>query len=492
MAIDRNSRQEEMTPSVENGAQVRLRPASLSRLWMGLLLLISDTLSLLMAVSLALFIWSFVRADLEPVRYFGLLPILLVFVLAYALVGLYPAVGISPIEELRRLTISTTAVFLLLGTLSFYMRNVEQYSRAAFGISWLILLVLAPLNRKIIRSLGVSGAIWGEPVAIIGYGDRGSQIIKFLYQNPKLGFRPVVIIDGFTSAKAPPAPVPLYQRGNLDPNQIPELSGIDTAFLLSSEVPKEFLSNIIEGRWHNFHHLIMVADEQASGSVWVYPHDIGGLLGLEVRQNLYSSFQQSIKRLVDLSLVVLFSPFLATLFGVLSIFIRLDSPGPVLYRHKRVGQGGKDLYVWKFRSMVCNADDVLEHHLEANPHLRKEWNTSQKLKNDPRITRMGKWLRRFSLDELPQLINILKGEMSLVGPRPIVEEEIKYYRNRYHLYSWVKPGLTGMWQVSGRNDTSYEMRVLLDEYYVRNWSIWMDIYILAKTIYAVLSGKGAY
>ena len=142
--------------------------------------------------------------------------------------------------------------------------------------------------------------------------------------------------------------------------------------------------------------------------------------------------------------------------------------------------------------MVVNAEQVLLKYLDEHPQFRKEWEENLKLKNDPRITRIGKWLRKFSLDELPQLWNILCGEMSLIGPRPIVEEETRHYVDIYDLYRQVPPGISGLWQVSGRNDTTYAERVALDAYYVRNWSLWLDLVILAKTVWVVLSGKGAY
>ena len=147
---------------------------------------------------------------------------------------------------------------------------------------------------------------------------------------------------------------------------------------------------------------------------------------------------------------------------------------------------------WKFRSMAADASQALEHCLTANPALREEWQRNHKLRNDPRVTRIGRFLRRTSLDELPQLWNILRGQMSFVGPRPIVREEISRYGESYALYKKVTPGLTGLWQVSGRNNTSYQQRVSLDLYYIRNWSPWLDLYILARTVTAVLFARGAY
>ena len=142
--------------------------------------------------------------------------------------------------------------------------------------------------------------------------------------------------------------------------------------------------------------------------------------------------------------------------------------------------------------MYPDADEKLKTYLESNPELQAEWDATHKLKKDPRVTRVGHFLRKSSLDELPQLINVLKGEMSLVGPRPIVDDEIKFYGKQYHIYCEVLPGMTGLWQISGRSDTSYVSRVHLDEYYVRNWSIWLDYYIIAHTGMVVLLSKGSY
>ena len=164
----------------------------------------------------------------------------------------------------------------------------------------------------------------------------------------------------------------------------------------------------------------------------------------------------------------------------------------MLYRQRRLGKDGKSFDVFKFRTMRQDADEVLARYLEENPGLREEWEKDRKLKHDPRITRVGHFLRKSSLDELPQLLNVVRGEMSLVGPRPIVEDEIVKYGEVYADYCRVRPGITGLWQVSGRNNTTYEERVSLDRYYVTNWCIWMDLWILARTFPVVLTGYGAY
>ena len=164
----------------------------------------------------------------------------------------------------------------------------------------------------------------------------------------------------------------------------------------------------------------------------------------------------------------------------------------MLYAQTRIGRDGHYFKAWKFRTMQQNAEQILAHYLQLHPELKSSWEQDHKLKDDPRITRVGRVLRRTSLDELPQLWNVLRGEMSMVGPRPIVDEEVWRYAERFKLYLKVSPGITGLWQVSGRNDTTYEERVNLDAYYVRNWSVWLDIYIMARTIWVVIVGDGAY
>lgn len=197
-------------------------------------------------------------------------------------------------------------------------------------------------------------------------------------------------------------------------------------------------------------------------------------------------------RFLDISLILLAAPYVILAFLFISILIALDSNGPVFYRHRRIGRYGRKFDLYKFRTMVQNADQVLQTYLDQSTELRAEWEATQKLQNDPRVTRVGALLRKTSLDELPQLWNILIGEMSLVGPRPIVDAEVEKYGNCFELYKQVRPGLTGLWQVSGRSNTSYEHRVELDEYYILNRSFTLDVQILLKTIAVVLKGKGAY
>lgn len=197
-------------------------------------------------------------------------------------------------------------------------------------------------------------------------------------------------------------------------------------------------------------------------------------------------------RVLDISMILLAAPYILLAFLVIMIFIKLDSNGPVFYRQARIGRKGRKFYVYKFRTMVQNADEILQTYLNNSPELRAEWLATHKLKQDPRVTRVGAVLRKLSLDELPQLWNIWIGDMSVIGPRPIVDDEVEKYGGCFQLYIQVRPGLTGLWQVSGRNDTTYERRVELDEYYILNRSLSLDLQIIWKTIFVVVGRKGAY
>lgn len=198
-----------------------------------------------------------------------------------------------------------------------------------------------------------------------------------------------------------------------------------------------------------------------------------------------------VKRVLDVSMALVALLLLSPLMLTLALLVRRDG-GAALFGHERLGRDGKPFRCLKFRSMIVNSAEVLALYLEQHPEAQAEWDADHKLKNDPRITRIGAFLRRTSLDELPQLINVLKGEMSLVGPRPIVKAEVAKYADSIAHYYHVRPGITGLWQVSGRNDISYAERVALDSRYVRHWSLAQDMAILVKTIPALLNRRGAY
>lgn len=197
------------------------------------------------------------------------------------------------------------------------------------------------------------------------------------------------------------------------------------------------------------------------------------------------------KRVFDVFAAAFMLFLLSPLFLFTAIAIRLLMPGPVLFGHERVGLGGRSFTCWKFRTMRVDGERVLRDYLDANPVAAHEWQTHRKLKSDPRVTPLGRVLREYSVDELPQLINVLRGEMSLVGPRPVVREELAYYGAEALRYASARPGITGLWQVSGRSDIDYARRVEMDTSYVEGWSFWSDAWILLQTIPAVLGARGS-
>lgn len=211
-----------------------------------------------------------------------------------------------------------------------------------------------------------------------------------------------------------------------------------------------------------------------------------------IKNNLLNPVDILVKKVFDVLFSLLFIVCFLPFFAFLYILVYVDTKGSPLFKQKRIGKEGKEFYIYKFRTMIINADEVLQKLLEIDSAAREEWEKDFKLKEDPRITRLGNILRKTSLDELPQIINVLQGEMSFVGPRPIITDEIKKYGDYFEYFKSVKPGITGLWQVSGRNDISYDERVQLDLWYVRNWSVELDVMILIKTIAVVLFRKGSY
>lgn len=473
------------------------------RFWISLMLLLADVFSFSIAAFLAIAvrvlfndIW---RLNLFP----QVVPVMLVSLVFFGLVGLYPSVGLSAVEELRKLVSTTSMIVLAFAALSFWVRNVEEYSRLTLGLTWIFSLGLLPLVRELVRSLAIRSNFWGEPVAIIGYGKQGQWALNFFRHNNKLGLRPVVILDfnGTTHADAEVQVLqPVHHKGGIIQSMdealfeagLEQITGVKTALLITSDVPASFLNIMAGNKPGGFHRLILIQNLEQITSYGVTPFDFGGILGLEIHHNLLNKSQKALKRFVDIFLVVFGGILILPFLFLVAVLLKLDSRGTIFYGHSRIGKDGRRFKAWKFRTMVMDADKKLKEYLDKNPEMREEWKVSQKLRNDPRITRLGKILRRFSIDEFPQLWNVLMGEMSLIGPRPIVTDEIHHYGDLFDPYTWVRPGITGLWQVSGRSDTTYHERVSLDEYYVRNWSIWLDIYILVRTVAIVLQRKGAY
>jgi len=455
-------------------------------------LLLSDLLALLVAGVASVYIRLLVfNGQYEPSLYAPLWPLLGLFLLAYAAAGIYPGVGISPVDELRRVCVTTTFTHLALGAGIFLFREGETYSRGVFLLAWLLSLALLMLNRQIVRQLFARRRWWGYPVLILGAGKTGELVVQTLQHRPSYGLKPVAVLDDDPQKRGEVQGVPVLGPLSMAPLLARERD-FHYAIVAMPGVPRDRLLTILEQHGHTFAHLLMIPDMFGLASLWVSTNDLGGVLGLEIRQRLLLPGPRMTKAALDMVLTLVLGVAILPLIGLIALLIYLDSPGHIFYGQQRLGQNGTLFTAWKFRSMVHNADSVLDSYLAAHPHLKEQWERDHKLRYDPRVTRIGRFLRRTSLDELPQLWNVLRGDMSLVGPRPIIHEEIPRYGDKYDLYTKVLPGMTGLWQVSGRNNVSYDERVNLDAYYVRNWSVWLDVYILMRTIWVVTVGDGAY
>ncbi|WP_088892744.1 undecaprenyl-phosphate galactose phosphotransferase WbaP [Leptolyngbya ohadii] len=455
------------------------------------LMIASDVLALCVAAALSVYLHLLMEGQLQPTLYWQLFPTLGLFVLAYATIGLYPGVAISPVDEMRWLSLSTTLIYLALAATLFMQREGEVYDRGVFVLAWVLSLVLVPVCRGLMRSVFAPQPWWGYPVVVLGAGKTGEMVIRTLKRRPGIGLKPVLVLDDDPQKHGSLHGVPVIGGVAMAP-RLARKRRIPYAIVAMPGVARNRLLEVIEQYGSSFAHLLIIPDLFEFSSLWVTAKDMGGVLGLEVRQRLLLPGPRFARFLIDLIATLLGGVVLLPMIVIIAVLIKLDSPGPIFYGQTRIGQGGEEFKAWKFRTMVQHADRALKDYLEAHPELREEWGRDQKLRYDPRVTRVGRFLRRTSLDELPQLWNILRGEMSLVGPRPIVEEEIPRYGDKFSLYTKVVPGLTGLWQVSGRNNVTYEERVSLDAYYVRNWSVWLDLYILARTVWVVVTGEGAY
>jgi Undecaprenyl-phosphate galactose phosphotransferase WbaP len=362
-----------------------------------------------------------------------------------------------------------------------------------FVTTWLFSLVFLPIMRAAAIII-FQFSLVGQPVLIFGGNHAGLANFKYLILNPRLGLRPVGIVDDTYR--------PWKNAEWLDNSTYlghPEIAStlarkhhIFWAIVAMPERSSMEVLQLIKTHASYFPHVLFVPNLDGLPSLRNRTYDYGGQLGIGLEMGLQMPLPRLLKRITDLIIVIGVGLCCLTLIAAIALLIKCSSPGPIIFRQERIGFRCRRFRAYKFRTMVADAGKVLERYLTTNSKLREEWEKDHKLKNDPRVTRVGRWLRKTSLDELPQLWNVLCGEMSLVGPRPIVREEITKYGEGFDLYAKVVLGITGLWQISGRNNTSYATRVRLDSYYVRNWSPCMDFYILARTVRVVLNGEGAY
>ena len=446
-----------------------------------------------LAISFAYWIAVLIRYVLTPGSvnfYLELFPGVSLFLIAFLAQGLYPGLLLHPAEETRRVFSCITTVFLLIACMAYLRHSAEWYSRSVFLVTWAAGAPVVLVARHLSRSLLCRSPWWGVSAVVLGSGSSAQRVIRML-EKKTLGVRVKgVLTDGPVTSWPGHFP-PILGDVSCAP-QIAAQGFAQYAIVAMPNSHHTELRHTIQDFCRGFRHVLLMPDMPGICSLGVRAREIGGEVGFELPQRLFHQSAAFSKRAIDLIISSFILTLLLPLFLLITLAIRVTSPGPIYYGHSRYGRDGGLFKALKFRTMAMNSDQILEEYLRKHPEFRAEWNRDHKLKNDPRVTSIGRWLRRYSLDELPQLWNVVKGDMSLVGPRPIVAAEIPKYGLGYDLYTRVRPGITGLWQVSGRNNTTYDERVAFDEYYVRNWSIWLDSYILARTAKVVLTADGAY
>jgi Undecaprenyl-phosphate galactose phosphotransferase WbaP len=415
---------------------------------------------------------------------------LVLLLCSLAAAGLYPGVNMNPVEELRRSLYSITLGFFALWSATFLLHDLSQ-SRLIYVLAYLLTIGLVPLFRAFVRKIFAARPWWGSSVAILGYGVTGKYVHEALLKNPGLGLKPVAILDDDPQQYSNSDPRVTF--GPLDQCiEIAHSQRIPYGVVCMPGLSRDALLNLVDRYGKCFGHLIVIPNLIGMTSLGISAREVGGVIGLEVSQKLLRPSSRLIKRCLDLVLAAALSLPVALAVSVSALFIKLEDGGPVFYGNERIGLGGKKFKAWKLRSMVTDGEEALARYLAANPDEAACWHAKQKLTRDPRLTRIGRIIRKTSIDELPQFWNVFNGEMSVVGPRPVLESQLPMYGPSFELYKQVRPGVTGLWQVSGRNHLTFSERVKLDKYVIQNWSVWLDLYILARTVNVLLSGEGAY
>lgn len=458
-------------------------PVVFHQFWNSFWLLLMDCAILLLALCLGDLIVYSLHGVPVSLRYSLLL--LPTWCLGAVATGQAPGWGLGAIEELRRTELLLLALFAFAGIAAFLARGMP--SRITFLFAYMFSAVLIPFGRVLCRKvLGRLGR-WGCGVAL--YGDRATieRMTQVLVSESTIGYYPVAVfsdeLEKGTSFKGIPV-----SGGGQD-----VLAGIPVAVASIAHLREKNLVEFVDHTLADYRKVVLLPGIDGGMFSWVIPRDFNGMVGLELSRNLLNPIAAWMKWIYETGLVLLSLPLWLPLILLLAMTVFLGDRKNPFYRQIRVGKKGRLFSAVKLRTMVPNADEVLQQVLEKDPALKMEWDAFYKLRNDPRITPIGRFLRRFSLDELPQLLNVLIGEMALVGPRPLpvyhqeeLPEQSRQFRSRVH------PGMTGQWQVSGRSNCGLEEMEQWDNFYVRNWSIWMDVYIVARTFRVVLFSHGAY
>lgn len=383
----------------------------------------------------------------------------------------------------------TAAVIFVL-----YVARIAAYTSrffvGAFGILAFVLLVL---QRYFIKNYLQYRQLLQIPVIIISAGKTAELLVKSLQNDPGMGYKIVGFLEDNKVEKGFLEKYPVL-GGFADAENVIKKTKVKNVFIAAPGLNDYALGMLIYRIQPLVENIEVITNLVGvpTGSAEVESIFNEKLLILRLKNNLARPLNRYLKAALDYLLTIVGTILILPLLLFIAVWIYLDSPGPVIFRHMRVGKDGKLFPCYKFRSMYINSQEKLNEILAENSAMRQEWERDFKLKNDPRITKSGAFLRKTSLDELPQIFNVLRGDMSLVGPRPVVQEELARYGEFVQDYLMVKPGITGMWQVNGRSDTTYDERVQMDVWYVRNWSVWLDVMLLWRTIKAVFKCEGAY
>jgi len=457
-----------------------------------LVLILSDTLALALSLGIAIFIKSRIYQGVTLAPYAKLWPFTFVFLASYWMSGLYSRLAMSQPEDLERGAACSCCIFLSLSAATLSLRGASKFFTLTLAFCLIANLILMPLLRELCRHLFSRSHGWGYQAVIFGSGRDAEALIERSQTDRGAGIRPVAVVDPSPDARPFLCGLPIVR--SLDAAAL-ELEASQPAYgilTVSAASSTEMVRLINSPESIIFSRIVLLANPSSMSSMWAIPFSKKHRLSPDQSQRTTGAAYRVSKRLLDFSLALIALIVLLPVMALLVLAVKLDSPGPWLFGHKRIGRDQKRFRAWKFRTMRVDGDRVLQDWFVAHPEARDEWLRYGKLKQDPRVTRVGRFLRARSLDELPQLWNVLRGEMSLVGPRPIVESEVHHYGEDYDFYSQVQGGVTGMWQVSGRSSTSYRERVMLDTFYVRNWTIWLDLAILIRTVGAVLLKTGAH
>ncbi len=429
----------------------------------------------------------FAYVAIHPTKDASFVLIALAFAVLGSLVlsGMYHRLVRHPAVEMSRAVLACALVMLVIVGLSeIFTILTKQQNRLAFmfaaGAS-----VSIPIMRTAVRMLFSKRRWWGKSALVVANSLQSRYILQTLQRFPELGLKAVSVLnDENLDNIIGRFPTRVRFRQKEGARRIP--------YVIVARPDLDLISlNSLRARLNVSFEEVLVIPEQSSTGGWstMTVHDallVHGLRECEARLT-----KRWMKRMLDFVIALVLLVILSPVLLLLSVISYFDSGAPVLFKQPRLGQYGKIFSVWKFRTMVLDAEEELERILAADPVLRREYNTFHKLRNDPRVTRFGRILRRFSLDELPQLVNVLRGEMSLVGPRAYIESEVPKMLDMEDEILSAKPGITGLWQVSGRNNLSFSERVWTDVTHARHCSFWLDVFLLTKTIPVVLNGEGA-